>query len=181
MKIGVHASEPLDEIIARKLKEIDEAGYALWGYGGNTCHPTSMVQPFGHSMAQDGQPIFLCMNKMVSHHYAERVRATHCSTDGIHWEEIPHAVNAVGSRYALKITNLRHDAFLLPLTKAHVAIGPSEGMPAARYVGGRVDKACLRLQHGADVPLAQDEPAVEINLVAELAAPYAVFLKNVTN
>ncbi len=36
--------KPVD-IIERKRREIAEAGHALWGYGGSTCHPVSMVQP----------------------------------------------------------------------------------------------------------------------------------------
>jgi hypothetical protein len=58
MKVGTHAQEELSEIIARKRREIDEAGFAMWGYGGNTCHPTSIVQPFARSASA---PIILCM------------------------------------------------------------------------------------------------------------------------
>ena len=36
MKVGTHAQESLDDIIARKSKEIADAGFAMWGYGGNT-------------------------------------------------------------------------------------------------------------------------------------------------
>jgi hypothetical protein len=36
MKVGTHAQESLEDIIARKSKEIDDAGYAMWGYGGKT-------------------------------------------------------------------------------------------------------------------------------------------------
>ena len=51
MKVGTHAKEGLTEIIARKRREIDEAGFAMWGYGGSTCYPTSMVQPFARGFA----------------------------------------------------------------------------------------------------------------------------------
>ena len=41
---GGDPCEPLDEIIKRKTKEIEEAGFAMWGYnGGNSCHPRTMV------------------------------------------------------------------------------------------------------------------------------------------
>ena len=50
MKVGVHARESLEDIIERKDKEIRDAGYALWGYGGSTCHPSTMVQPFGEAI-----------------------------------------------------------------------------------------------------------------------------------
>ena len=45
MKVGTHARETLEDIIRRKTKEIEDTGYAFWGYGGNTCHPRTMVQP----------------------------------------------------------------------------------------------------------------------------------------
>ena len=46
MKVGTHANELLSDILKRKRQEIEDAGFALWGYGGNTCHPLTMVQPF---------------------------------------------------------------------------------------------------------------------------------------
>lgn len=54
MKVGTHAKEGLAEIIERKRREIDEAGFAMWGYGGSTCYPTSMVQPFARAFAAKG-------------------------------------------------------------------------------------------------------------------------------
>ena len=55
MKVGVHAQETLEDIVARKMGEIDKAGYGLWGYGGNTCHPGTMVQPFAEKFAERRQ------------------------------------------------------------------------------------------------------------------------------
>jgi hypothetical protein len=51
MKVGTHAQESLEDIIKRKAKEIRDAGFALGGYGGNTCHPQTMVQPFARECA----------------------------------------------------------------------------------------------------------------------------------
>src|SRR5437899_2719816 len=103
MKVGTHARESLEEIIRRKTKEIEDAGFALWGYGGNTCHPVSMVQPFAKSFELRGGKIYLCMHPMVSNHFAEPIRASQFSVDGITWQTIPQAVNVTGSRYALLI------------------------------------------------------------------------------
>src|SRR3954466_7870680 len=83
MKIGVHAQEPLASIIARKTKEIEDAGFAMWGYGGNTCHPRTMVQPFAESCVIRNAPIYLCMHEMDSRHFAEPLRANEFSPDGI--------------------------------------------------------------------------------------------------
>ena len=51
--------ETLDDIIERKTKEIEEAGVAFWGYGGNTCHPQNMVQPFAKDYEERGQTVIL--------------------------------------------------------------------------------------------------------------------------
>ncbi|MCL4497610.1 MAG: hypothetical protein M1467_05840 [Deltaproteobacteria bacterium] len=109
MKVGTHADEPLEEIIARKIREIDSAGYAMWGYGGNTCHPTSIVQPFARDYTIGKNNIYLCMQSMESKHFAAPKRAEKYSIDGVKWEDIPKGVNVLGSRYALVIKNLSMD------------------------------------------------------------------------
>ena len=177
MKIGSHARETLEEIIARKRKEIEDAGFALWGYGGNTCHPVSMVQPFARNYVRRGSVIYLCMHPMTSKHFALPVRATEFSVDGFKWERIPDAINVRGSRYALAIKNLREEEFDLALGKTKVAIGSSMGRIGSQYIAGRVDKACLEVcAEGVTQPL--NEPAVHIGLVAEIVEPFAVFVRD---
>jgi hypothetical protein len=176
MKVGTHAQESLEAIIARKTKEIEQAGFALWGYGGSTCHPQTMVQPFARSYEQRGQVIYLCMQPMESTHFAEPIRAAEFSINGIDWEQIPRAINVLGSRYALAIRNLRREDFDLPLAKTKVALGNSMGANGDRYIAGRVDKACLEATDeigAASVP----EPRVHIGLVAEIVKPYAVYVR----
>lgn len=177
MKVGTHAQETLEDIIARKTKEIERAGYALWGYGGNTCHPATMVQPFARTHEERGQVIFLCMHEMTSNHFAEPIRADQSSPDGVSWSNIPKAINVLGSRYALAIRKLRKEALDLPLTQTRVAIGSSVGRPGDQYVSGRVDKACLEVTSKTS-PEAKDRPTISINLIAELVSPYAVYLRN---
>ena len=58
------------------VSEIEEAGYAMWGYGGNTCHPVTMVRPFATQYERNGGTIYLCMHPMISKHFAEPVRAS---------------------------------------------------------------------------------------------------------
>lgn len=178
MKIGIHAREPLEEIIKRKLQEIDEAGEAYWGYGGSTCHPTGMVQPFAKEQAELNRPIHLVMQKMESNHWAEPVPADEYSVDGRVWLPVPRGIQVRGSRYALVIEDLHEDDFTLPLSRTHVARGPSAGKSGKDYISGRVDKACLALDANVDIPLAPDESATPIGLVAKLKPPYAVFLRN---
>ena len=96
MKVGTHAAEPLDEIIKRKTKEIEEAGFAMWGYGGNSCHPRTMVQPFARTFEQHGDRIYLCMQEMNSNNFAAQVRADEWSANGFGWHEIPPQINVLG-------------------------------------------------------------------------------------
>jgi len=174
MKVGTHANEPLDAIIERKQREIDEAGFALWGYGGSTCHPTRMVQPFADQLTAQGLRLVLAMEPMNSKHFAARIRASELSKDGVDWEAIPAAINALGSRYALVIRDLRRADEELPLGSTRVAVGPSSGRVGDGYVRGRVDKACLVFD-----PAAGGDPVrtARIGLLAEVVEPFAVFLR----
>ncbi len=177
MKVGTHANEPLETIIERKQAEIDAAGFALWGYGGNTCHPTTMVQPFARDFEVRGEAIHLVMHPMVSNHFAVTARAEEMSTDGQDWAPIPDAINVLGSRYALPIAALQPVEFALPLAQTRVAIGNSRGRPGNEYIQGRVDKAVLEVVDEPADDEAADRPAEEIGLVAELVKPFAVFVR----
>src|SRR5262249_16065826 len=154
---------------------IEEAGYALWGYGGNTCHPQSMVQPFARSFEERGHTIYLCMQEMDSKHLADPVRADQFSEDGVTWNDIPTAINVLGSRYALAIKGLRQETLELPLEQTRVAVGSSLGRAGDQYISGRVDKACLEFT-GLTPQQTANARKIQINLVAELVRPYAVYL-----
>lgn len=176
MKIGTHANEGLSEIIARKSEEIKRTGYGMWGYGGNTCHPTSMVQPFARTFSQEGRPIHLCMEEMNSKHFGEGCAAEY-SVDGIKWGVIPETIEVRGSRYALVINGLHEEEFVLPLNRTRVPVGPSTGRLGSRYINGRVDKACLEMLEGPELPNDAEARNIQINLVATLQDPFAVFLR----
>lgn len=176
MKVGVHASETLQDIIARKREEIRKAGFAMWGYGGNTCHPRTMVRPFAKSYERIGQSVFLCMQEINSNHFAPPIRAEQFSHNGERWADIPEDVNVLGSRYALVIKSLREERFKLPLDRTEVAVGNSRGRQGDQYIAGRVDKACLVINTLTGDE--NEEHCTEIGLVAELVDPYAVFLRN---
>lgn len=172
MKIGMHAQEELGDILARKRLEIEREGLAMWGYGGNTCHPTTMVQPFAREAAK---PIVLCMQPMESRHRAEPVRAEEYSVDGKRWEQVPSGINVLGSRYALCIRSLEEVDATLNLADTQVALGGSSGRRGSSYVRGRVDKACLEV-----LPPGGADPAcgIKIGVVAEIVEPFAVLLRN---
>jgi hypothetical protein len=171
MKVGTHAQEELPDILVRKRKEVEEAGFAMWGYGGNTCHPTTKVQPFAKAT---NQPIILIMQPMESRHFAEPLRAEEFSADGIHWNPIPRTINVVGSRYALCIDTLTEVEETIDLGQMRVAIGNSQGLSGSQYVRGRVDKGCFEV---VDSVLGESKP-VDIGATAKLVAPYAVLLRS---
>ncbi len=175
MKIGTHAREALADIISRKTEEIRRTGYGMWGYGGNTCHPTSMVQPFAKRFVPRG-PIHLCMEEMDSNHFAEGV-AAEWSADGLQWQAIPDTIEVRGSKYALVIENLHEQKLVLPLEQTRVPVGPSTGRLGSRYVQGRVDKACLEVMDTPELSNEAKPREIGINLVATLKDPYAVFLR----
>lgn len=178
MKVGTHAQEGLEEIIARKNREIEETGYGMWGYGGSTCHPRTMVQPFAEIFEERGQPIHLVMQEMTSRHFAEPIRADQYSPDSVNWVDIPETIHVRGSRFALVIKGLERRAMTLPLDQTRVPVGPSMGRVGSRYLRGQVDKACLEILDRPEAVNEGDPKEIEISLVAELAPPYAVFLRN---
>ena len=170
MKVGTRAQEQLSDILDRKRQEIASEGFAMWGYGGNTCHPTSMVQPFARSVSR---PIILCMQPMESRHRAEPLRAEEYSSDGIYWQPVPSGVNVLGSRYALCIDSLEEVNETLDLGDTRVAIGRSKGLSGDDYVRGRVDKACLEVVDAG----SPGSKTVDIKLVAQIIEPFAVLLR----
>ena len=180
MKVGTHAQESLEDIIARKSKEIEETGYGMWGYGGNTCHPRSMVQPFAEMVHDRGEPIYLLMEEMESKHFAEPVRADQFSVDGRSWENVPDTINVRGSRFALVLSSLKQQVETIPLARTRVPLGPSMGRLGSRYIRGRVDKACLEVLAEPELVNEEDQREIRCTLVAELEHPYAVFLRNRT-
>ena len=113
---------------------------------------------------------------MDSNHFGEGV-AEEFSPDGINWQKIPDTIEVRGSRYALVIEDLHEEKFTLPLDQTRVPVGPSTGRLGSRYIKGRVDKACLEVMNAPELPNEGEPRMIEIDLVASLKDPYAVFLR----
>jgi hypothetical protein len=174
MKIGLHAQESIEDIVKRKKQEFEKAGSIFWGYGGNTCHPTSMVQPFAKEVSSRKGAVLLVMHKMNSKHSAPPALAKEYSDDGINWQPIPKGIEVRGSRYALVLDRLDDTNVELPLGQLGVAIGRSRGAIAESYLRGHVDKGCFELLKEVHSPTKETK---HIDLVAPVKAPYAVFLR----
>jgi hypothetical protein len=181
MKVGRHAGETFEEILARKRREYDDAGAIFWGYGGGTMHPTQKVQPFVRMHIDQGAGVRLVMQEMNSQHPATDVYATHFSADGLSWERIPKGINVRGSRYALVLDQIEEGDLLdLNLNKYRVGAGPSAGKSAGDYIRGRVDKGCLERVGPSDPTaggISAEPKIVPVRFSAMLQAPYAVLLK----
>jgi hypothetical protein len=115
---------------------------------------------------------------MDSNPFAVSARAGEFSADGFDWQEVPPAIDVIGSRFALAIEELHTEHFELPLARTKVAIGNQTGRRGDRYIRGRVDKACLRYVGDELEDPEGDEKTIEIGLVARLRPPYAVFVRN---
>jgi hypothetical protein len=176
MKVGIHAKESLQDIIARKRKEIADAGVSFWGYGGSTCHPLNAVQPFVRDESAHGVTVRLLMQEIDSRHFAENVRAESYSEDGLVWKPVPKPINVLGSRYALVISSLDEIELSVSLKDTKVGVGRFQGSSGLEYVRGHVDKACLI--YSPTSVASPEAKIIPLKLSAKLTAPYAVLLKN---
>lgn len=178
MKVGLHAQESIEEIIARKQKEYDDTGSIFWGYGGGTCHPLTMVQPFAKEVEERGEEVLIIMQKMDSKHKAPPKIAKEYSDDGVNWKPIPKGIEVRGSRFALVLDQLRVEEFSVDLGELQVGIGPSRGKRADKYLVGQSDKGCF-VYSERKVPVAPEERIIKpIGLVARVKSPFAIFVRN---
>lgn len=175
MKVGRHAGETFEEILARKRQEYAAAGRIFWGYGGGTMHPLTRVQPFAQMTVVQGERISIVMQEIVSNHPDTEVFAKEYSRNGVTWERIPEGVHVRGSKYALILDELRDGDLNINLGDYEVAAGPSEGKRAEEYIRGRVDKACLRRVRQKDA--SESESVIPVHVAAHLTDPFAVLLR----
>jgi hypothetical protein len=178
MKVGNHAGETWEQILARKQKEFEKAGVIFWGYGGNSCHPISQVQPFARLAVKEQGSILLVMEPIDSHADPDIVPATEFSRDGVLWERIPEGINVLGSRYAFVLGEIRPGELEIALNSLEVGIGPSSGRAAEAYLQGRTDKGCLVRSKAARTVAIPDEKRVRKGeYTAEMRDPFAVLLR----
>ena len=175
MKVGNHAGEDWEAILARKRRELVDAGLCFWGYGGAGCHPINQVQPFARLILKEQGQIGLVMVSINSHAGREEVVAREFSSDGIHWEQIPDGVRVTGSKYALVLDKIEEADLRVDLTEFEIGAGPSRGKSAEKYIVGRADKACLTRKQGR---VTEVETKIhEVRFTAELKDPFAVLLR----
>ena len=178
MRVGNHAGETFESILARKKREYEEAGKIFWGYGGTTLHPTKHVQPFAKMWVEKKGSIRIVMQPIDSKANPDVLPANEYSVDGVNWEPIPAGIEVTGSKYAIVLDEILPGQLDLNLGDFQVGIGPSKGKSAAQYVRGRVDKGCfVSGRSDEDDPIIQSE-LVSIGYQARLLDPYAVMLRH---
>lgn len=123
MKVGNHANETWDQILERKRKEFDHTGQIFWGYGGTTCHPINVVQPFARLSIKEQGGILLVMDYVDSRADPDIVPAREYSQDGVNWLPIPKGITVTGSRYALVLDEIKPGDLTIQLNEFEVAIG----------------------------------------------------------
>jgi hypothetical protein len=169
MKVGFHAGEEWNEIIARKQGEISSAGVTFWGYGGSACHPLRQVQPFAHQCEED---VVVAMLWTESRPLSPSRTAEEMSVDGEHWQPLPPAVRITGSKWALVLDQLNACEETVDLGVYEIGVGPSAGKLATAYLRGQSDKACVRRSAVRTRP----DPRTVV-ACGQLAEPWAVFLR----
>lgn len=178
MKVGDHAGENWEAILARKRKEFDDAGFSFWGYGGNACHPISQVQPFARLAIKEQGGICLVMEPIDSKADPDVVPATEFSRDGILWEPIPKGICVTGSRYAFVLDEIKPGSLTIELSQFEVGIGPSAGKGAEAYLQGRTDKGCLvKSKNPRQSDLPPEKLVKKAGYTAALKEPFAVLLR----
>ncbi|MDO8768478.1 MAG: hypothetical protein Q7K57_07220 [Burkholderiaceae bacterium] len=178
MKVGLHAQESIEDIIARKQKEYEHTGSIFWGYGGGACHPLRMVQPFAKEIEERGEQVLIIMQKMDSKHKAPPEVAKEYSDDGVTWKPIPKGIEVRGSRFALVLDELRVEEFEVDLGELTVGIGPSRGKRGDKYLVGQSDKGCFVFSE-REIPAPPEERIIKpVSLVARIKSPFAVLVRN---
>ena len=176
MKVGNHAGESFEQILARKQKEFDKTGMTFWGYGGSACHPVNQVRPFAFSQVKKSGHIYLLMHSVKSNYDQNPLPAREYSTDGINWDPIPEGIIVTGSKYALVLEEIRPSDLEVDMNQFSVGIGPSRDKIASEYLTGRTDKACLEAV--IESKKKAEKPAMkQIDYTAQLQDPYAVLLR----
>lgn len=175
MKVGNHAGESWDQILARKRRELDQAGMSFWGYGGSACHPISQVQPFAKLVIEEQGGIRLVMQPIKSNADQDTAEATEYSIDGRNWIKIPNGIHVTGSSYALVLDTIEEADLDLPLHELEIGIGPSLGKPAEDYLQGRTDKGCL--VRSTKVREANERTVRKGGFIADLKEPFGVLLR----
>lgn len=86
----------------------------------------------------------------MSNYNGEGYLGREYSYDKCSWQNIPEEIKVIGSKYAIICEELVECSIQLDLSDYKIAVGNSKNKSLCGYFRGRVDKACARLDEGAD-------------------------------
>ena len=174
---GPHIGETLTEIVERKRQDIQEFGWCLWAYGGRgNVQPETGVRRLATEDGAEGRLPLLMPNtgklypdNGVTFHSFVVSRAAEA-------QSIPPGMSPVTggrSSWAFRIASVEFSEDTVIDVGRYVAPYSRRGpQPLAEYLKGARGRACAAL---GPQPVGVMERRVEV--VAELAEPYAVFLQ----
>lgn len=173
---GPHIGESLGDIVERKQRDIENHGWCLWAYGGmGNAHPETEVRRLAAEQADSSTLPLLMPNTGKKYPDNGVPFSTYRTTRAAEPDAIPTGMSPVTggrSSWAFWVTSLELVSGASVDVGRYVAPYARRGaQPLGDYLKGSHGRACAAL---APAPGQADERAIHI--VAELVAPYAVFL-----
>jgi hypothetical protein len=172
MKVGSHGDESFETNLDRKARESSAVGFMLWGYSGTLLDARRVREYFECKAKSEFVPQLLLI-ETSSPFFNSPHHSAMFSLDRISWFYLPKGVGTRGCDKAIICTNLRRASFDLDLSQYRVATGPSREKPVSTYLKSRTDKVCAELSKQKD---AENPVIVRVSWIAEILAPYAVYL-----
>jgi hypothetical protein len=173
---GAHAGETLEQIVARKMGDIQRFGWCLWAYagGGGPAHPETQVRALAQNLRVDSLPVLMPTTGRV-----DPTGAAFCAYSQFRngrLERLPEGMSPVtGSRgaWALMLDSLEWVDLILDLAAFEAPFATGGAQPLVKYLRGSHGRACaLR----SVTPGAANDR--RITLTARTRAPHAVYLRD---
>ena len=174
MKVGPHSSMSLDEIIISKREEELIHGVHYWGYSGVFCQPKPTQVFCKDCLADTGVAPVLVLLETKSPYESSIGMIKHYSTDGINYQKFDKPVQLQGAQFSFVAKNLRL-VRNFPLDLYEVVGGKNHGKGLLEHLRFRVNKSLATLTKKPELKKSNQTATV---LVADLAEPFAIWLKN---
>lgn len=164
----------IDAVLEAKLQEEEAQNNIFWGYTGNTCHPTTQVQPFSELDSSTEIKVVMSYYNSI-YPDPKMVEMTEFSIDKKIWSELPApTLVPEKAKYAFVMRNLTKCDMRINLQDYHVAVGDSLGVCLSKYLlNVYTTKACA-IYHKNLVAYKCES---HVSWVADLVYPYGIFVR----
>lgn len=147
MKYGMHAGEAPDDIVKRKIEELENCGKMYWGYNGTLIDPVNQVQPFAKGVSGK---VYLLLSYTGSEFENSSESAKEFSTDKKEWNPLPEKADVRGSEKALVCKTLEKvEGMEINLFDYFGVVGTSKNKPLGNYIKNHTDKVCAVYKGGS--------------------------------